>query len=42
MHRYNIQLHKTETIEATYFDTGWKPSIMTEVITGTDEAIAAV
>ena len=42
MHRYGIQPHKTETIEATHFDTGWKPSITTEVITTTDEAIAAI
>jgi ribonuclease HI len=42
MHRYGIKPHKTETIEAARFDTGWKPSIMTVVITGTDNAIAAI
>jgi len=42
MHRYGIQPHKIETIEAVHFDTGWKPGLTTEVITDTDKAIEAI
>ena len=42
MHRYGIQPHKIETIEAVRFDTGWKPGLTTEVITDTDKAIETI
>ena len=42
MHRYGIQPHKVETIEAVRFDTGWKPGLTTKVIMDTDKAIEEI
>jgi len=42
MHRYRIQPNKIEKINAVQFNTRWKPSTTTEVITRTDKAIAAI
>ena len=42
MHRYGIQPHKVETIEAVCFDTGWKPGLTTKVITDTDKVIEEI
>jgi len=42
MHRYGIQLHNIETINAAHFNTRWKPGITTEVITGTDKVIESI
>ena len=42
MHRYGIQPHNIETINAVRFNTRWKPGITKEVITGTDEVIEAI
>jgi len=42
MHRYGLQPHKIETIEAIHFNTGWKPGLTTEVIIDTDKTIETI